>query len=285
MPLVWSTFRHRFAHFRSIAKWWWWVVATAWSVLFGVDAVVQKWASTAHKTSWNALTEHLPFGNWQLWLIGLLLLTLIMLFEGSFRHHRDLLTQHQAEIAAINDKLKYPQINLSIADAVVEWRQPCFECFLLVRAHNLTPDVVTRIAEFKCELQLGDAFYASSYPQDDVRHFERVLFSFKLDDKGNTVQLEQYELQPGNLCELLQRGIDKIGWVHFSIDLPMEVLFPGLARAMEHRAQSPVPMAQPAAQDVTRIRLSVKDNFDKWHSTERDYRWTENDGVRAKRRL
>lgn len=276
----------RLRHVQLIARWWWATFPIVWSAFCSADFVIHKWASGDQKFLWDKYTGQLPVGTWQSWLIGLLIMTVVMLVDGSYRHHRNMQTQHEAALAAVQEKLQYPQIQLSLEEIIIDSRGMYFDCFVFVRAHNLTPDVVTRITATKCEIALGDAFYSSIYALDDVRHFERVLYSSTANAEGDKPILAEYDLGPGDLRDPLQRGIDKKGWLHFCIDLPLQLSCPGLAEFMK---QETVVLGHggkgPVAADITRVRLSIKDSFDRWHSTEREYQWTENDGVRAKQRL
>lgn len=77
--------KQRWNHAKSIGRTWWWLVPLVYSLFWGLDSAINKW-DFGIKDSWNAHTSHLP-KHWQEWLIGLLLLMIVSLTEGSFREH------------------------------------------------------------------------------------------------------------------------------------------------------------------------------------------------------
>src|ERR1700687_2281892 len=78
-------FVERYVHFKEIASRWWIVVVGLWSAFWAIDSMMTKWASPTLKATWDENTSHVPRG-WQYWLIGLLVITIILVLDGSFRH-------------------------------------------------------------------------------------------------------------------------------------------------------------------------------------------------------
>ncbi|HTM90172.1 MAG TPA: hypothetical protein VL155_18350 [Terriglobales bacterium] len=103
----------RLRHFCSISQLGWAGVALVWSAFWALDSSIEKWGTPDLKSSWNSYTGHLRFGSWQVWLIGVLLIALIMLFEGSYRHHRETTYIYESaerkaaqELGALREKIK-----------------------------------------------------------------------------------------------------------------------------------------------------------------------------------
>jgi len=187
------------------------------------------------------------------------------------------------ELRTLEETLKYPSVNVSVEQAIINLERGDAECFVRVRLHNLTPDVVTRILTFKCEIEVDGKHYGSICPQGDLVHFEHVLYSSA--DKevsGSKPILGVYGLHPGDLHEQLQRGIDRTGWMHFVIYLPWPFCWPEADR----EAGIPPTKTHISLEDIKHIRLSAKDSFDRWHvSAARPYKPTDNEGIRVKDRL
>jgi hypothetical protein len=79
-------------HCKRLSNRWWAVIAVAWSVFSGIATTIGIWGSAVTKTKWTAFTLHFPFG-WQTWLIGLLVIGLLFVYDGSYRHARKLETE------------------------------------------------------------------------------------------------------------------------------------------------------------------------------------------------
>ena len=92
--------RARCRHVGSIASWWWAVIFGAWTLFQNADWVIEKWGSVACKAQWAAHTTHVPFG-WQAWLIGVLCISVLVLFEGSYRHACKLTDASERERSAL----------------------------------------------------------------------------------------------------------------------------------------------------------------------------------------
>lgn len=65
------------------------MIVLAWSAFSLVDSLISHWGSDSVKAGWKAATLHFPFG-WQTWAIGLLLIGLVFVYDGSYRHTRGL---------------------------------------------------------------------------------------------------------------------------------------------------------------------------------------------------
>lgn len=95
-------------HTKAIGKSWWFLVATAWAVFWAVDASIEKWDVFGTKIWWEAHTTHLP-AHWQEWLLGILVLTIIGLIDGSYRHHKHALEKahegHATELKKTTNEL------------------------------------------------------------------------------------------------------------------------------------------------------------------------------------
>jgi hypothetical protein len=90
--------RKRYGHIKSIASWWWAVMFGLWTLFQTTDWIVEKWGSATGKAQWEARTSHVvPFG-WQIWLIGILFISVLMFFEGSYRYASKLNCAHRTEV-------------------------------------------------------------------------------------------------------------------------------------------------------------------------------------------
>ncbi len=83
---MFNQLKERWDHSKSIGKTWWWLFPILYSAFWGIDSSINKW-DFGIKDSWNKHTAHLP-KHWEGWLIGLLLLMILSLIEGSYRHHQ-----------------------------------------------------------------------------------------------------------------------------------------------------------------------------------------------------
>ncbi|HEV7676593.1 MAG TPA: hypothetical protein VGQ12_18840 [Candidatus Angelobacter sp.] len=87
----------RWQHIRHIARWWWALVAGTWSLFWVVDASIGKWGSPKLKATWDIYTLHVP-ADWRYWLIGILLLSLFLIVEGSYRWHKTTVAEGKKEL-------------------------------------------------------------------------------------------------------------------------------------------------------------------------------------------
>jgi hypothetical protein len=94
--------RERLRHIRDVAKWWWALVAALWSTFWIADSVIEKWGSATVKTWWDAHTQHFPT-DWQTWLIGLLVIALLLILEGSYQHSECMAKAASAEASALRE--------------------------------------------------------------------------------------------------------------------------------------------------------------------------------------
>jgi hypothetical protein len=74
-----------FAHCRKLSNRWWAVITIVWSAFTIADFVINRAGSDSQKAAWKYATLQFPFG-WQAWLIGLLLIVLILVYDASYRH-------------------------------------------------------------------------------------------------------------------------------------------------------------------------------------------------------
>jgi hypothetical protein len=71
-------------HFKTLFFPWWTAVNGLWALLCSGDVIVSHWASDAFKAKWDAAWIAPKFG-WRVWLYGAIVLTLVFVFEVSFR--------------------------------------------------------------------------------------------------------------------------------------------------------------------------------------------------------
>src|ERR1022692_1829687 len=76
---------HRIKHVGQIAHLWWVVIYGAWALLCSLDVFVEHYASESFKVTYNNLWEA-PKWGWQIWIIGLLVITVFAIFEGSYQY-------------------------------------------------------------------------------------------------------------------------------------------------------------------------------------------------------
>ncbi len=81
--------KDRFKHGGRIGQWWWAMIFGAWTLVCSADVLVGKYGSDSFKVAWDAAWK-LPKFGWEVWIIGLLMITVLMIFEGSYRHTRSL---------------------------------------------------------------------------------------------------------------------------------------------------------------------------------------------------
>lgn len=102
-------------HAKAIGKSWWSVLAALYAAFWGLDEAIEKWNPLRVKASWDAYTTHLP-SHWQEWLIGLLVLSIIALIDGSYRHHRRALesldADHKQALKKTSDELEAAKSSL-----------------------------------------------------------------------------------------------------------------------------------------------------------------------------
>jgi hypothetical protein len=84
----------RWSHVKDIGKVWWLVVLGLWGTFWTLDAVIAKWGSIQCRELWDRCTLHFPL-DWRFGLIGALIILVLLLIEGSFRHHAQTCAKHQ----------------------------------------------------------------------------------------------------------------------------------------------------------------------------------------------
>jgi hypothetical protein len=92
------------------------VVAVIWTVLANADFAISKFASVEFQSKWN-LWWH-PNWSGQVWLVGLLVIALLMIWEGSYRHSSTLDAKIESLHAQLNEiENAKPRIMLCDPDA------------------------------------------------------------------------------------------------------------------------------------------------------------------------
>ncbi len=88
----------RFKHAYSLGAGWWAVLVGAWTLLSSADTLIGKLGTTDFKAKWDALWL-LPTWGWRTWLLGICVITVIVIFERSYRLAHTLKRQHKNELA------------------------------------------------------------------------------------------------------------------------------------------------------------------------------------------
>ena len=83
---MYMALKARCLHIKNIGKTWSLLAGAVWGLFWAADAFIEKYDPMGIKPSWDAGTTHLP-SHWQTWLVGLLLLVMLSIIEGSYRHH------------------------------------------------------------------------------------------------------------------------------------------------------------------------------------------------------
>lgn len=101
-------FKERGRHTKAIGTWWWAVVATLYGSFWAADAVIEKWNPYGVKPWWDAHTTHLP-SRWEVWLIGFLILSIIGIIDGSYRHQqrtlKNVFRDHGTQLTKVRTEL------------------------------------------------------------------------------------------------------------------------------------------------------------------------------------
>jgi hypothetical protein len=95
----------RWLHVKSIGRPWWLLVVGAWGAFWSADAVIAKYGSQHAKDVWDKYTLHFPF-DWKIGVMGLLAILVLLLIEGSFRHHCKIVAEHDASKQRLDDVLE-----------------------------------------------------------------------------------------------------------------------------------------------------------------------------------
>jgi hypothetical protein len=115
----------RWEHLKQVARWWWAMVITAWTLLSLADFIMGK-MSPDRKAVWDAMWIT-PKWGWKVWIIGLLVITVLMLFEGSYR------LQHATIKAA---RLKQQELEAKLTPSLYIEEEP------LLQTWTITPSGV-----------------------------------------------------------------------------------------------------------------------------------------------
>lgn len=79
----------RASHVGQIARSWWAMIyGLVWSALCSVDVLVGHYGTDSFKTAYNSAWIA-PKWGWKVWIIGLLVITVLVIVEGSFRDARE----------------------------------------------------------------------------------------------------------------------------------------------------------------------------------------------------
>jgi len=94
--------RARRRHFASIAGWWWAALVVLFTLFLNANSAIEKWGPAACKAWWEAHTTPVLFGfGWQIWLIGVLCISVVVFFEGSYRRACKLIDASEQEKSAL----------------------------------------------------------------------------------------------------------------------------------------------------------------------------------------
>jgi hypothetical protein len=92
----------RAKHVGHIAHWCWAVIYGLWTLVCSVDVLVEHYGSDSFKAVYNTWWIT-PKWGWETYIIGLLVITVFAILEGSYRHtsllqenHRDALSKSEA---------------------------------------------------------------------------------------------------------------------------------------------------------------------------------------------
>ncbi len=183
----------RWQHARAIGKTWWWLLPAIWSLFWTADGCIAKWGSPALKLWWDGHTTHLP-KRWEAWLVVLLFLMLVSLFEKSFRHHREGEEAQRREIATLTTEVERlraesradkPNFKVTVAWFIVA---PSGESDAIVFALGTIENLggAGAVAEFRMELEIGGRTIQAEFanpPNAD----EKILIGKSAD--GNDMSL------------------------------------------------------------------------------------------------
>jgi hypothetical protein len=103
---MFNALKARCLYAKSVGKSWWALVLGAYGIFWGLDSAVEKWNLLGLKIWWDAHTTHLP-STWPAWLVGLLVITLLLFLEGSYRIQK----QSEDTIDALTWPLDHPEIH------------------------------------------------------------------------------------------------------------------------------------------------------------------------------
>lgn len=92
----------RYKHVRRITGLWGVVISCTWTLFQVADWIIERWGSVGFKAVWEVHTTHLPFG-WKDWIIGFLSISVLVLWEGSYRNTCKLTDDHERERSALID--------------------------------------------------------------------------------------------------------------------------------------------------------------------------------------
>ncbi len=114
MPVL----KSRLGHVGDISSGWSAMIMAAWTALTAADTLIEKWGSDGFRKSWEGMWL-LPKVGWRGWLIGLLVITVLAIFEGSYRKSRKMAEALDKAQEQLEAKLPdiYGQVLLGYLDA------------------------------------------------------------------------------------------------------------------------------------------------------------------------
>lgn len=90
--------KSRVKHVGHIAYWWWAAIYGGWTLLCSVDVLVEHYASDSFKGSYNHAWIA-PKSGWHVWIIGVLVITVLAIIEGSYRYSRAQSGEHRESLS------------------------------------------------------------------------------------------------------------------------------------------------------------------------------------------
>jgi hypothetical protein len=213
--------QERFGHLKTIVRWWWLLIAGLWSAFWVVNDCIGKWGSNALKTQWESATLHLP-PTWQIWLIGLLVIGILLIVEGSYRHFRDSeksTARKMADLQADYDLVKaelrlekdrsLPKLSLLITQVATT---PCGEAnrdaLLLLSMSIENTGAPSIVKNFSVSVAFGEKRIKADMLVGPIRD-ERVT----LGDDGSFMELRMVNYLPNKVYENpIPSGGGAAGW-------------------------------------------------------------------------
>ncbi len=200
----------RWGHARTIGKTWWFLLAAGWGLFWALDASIEKWDLLGTKMWWDAHTTQLP-SHWQTWLVVLLVIMLLALVEGSYRHHKTYAENEQSKLRKEKAKNEIaPDIEVQVTSLITKGKLSTgvSDLFVHVILTLKAPSEVV-IRDFSLTAQQGTE-YMHTVAVDDTAQWEVV----KENPEGAYLHMPCTPLAK----ELKQRGDPVEGWIHFRLN-------------------------------------------------------------------
>jgi hypothetical protein len=222
--------RTRWKHARAIAKTWSFVVPGIWGIFWAADAAIEKW-DFGVKLWWDKYTTQLP-SRWEVWMLGLLVLVIFGLIDGSYRIHTAATTKHENETLSLQSQLSELKESLKgpIIDGNIEFAQIFMASYRENGKEQLRPN--DSVVEIKVRLTCQTDHQAT------VRGFSLTLIrdeqkytGVRRDMRHNLISLSPYDPDKPwlGVCQEavkdiqnevtvaapLRRGVGTSGWLSF----------------------------------------------------------------------